>query len=163
MYKKGEYVIYRHDVCMIMDIKNNDRDTGNSYVLVPISDKSLKINVPIDNRGGNIKPLIDKKQIQLLIKEIPNIEIISSNNKLIETDYKNLLLEGSHESLIKIIKTTYLRNQERLDDKKKISDKDEHYFQLAEKYLYNELSVVLNKTYEDTKKYVIDEIEKMKA
>ena len=31
------------------------------------------------------------------------------------------MLSGRHEDLIKIIKTTYLRNKERLDNKKKIT------------------------------------------
>ena len=57
--------------------------------------------------------------------------------------------------MIKIIKTTYLRNKERLDNNKKISDIDDKYFNMAEKYLYKEFAIVLNMTYEDTKNYVI--------
>lgn len=52
-----------------------------------------------------------------------------------------------------------MRNKEREENKKKQSDKDHHYFELAEKYLYNEFSIVLNKTYEETKEYVINEVE----
>jgi len=77
---------------------------------------------------------------------------------MMEYEYKNLLSSGSHEDLVKIIKTTYLRNKERIDNKKKISDKDNRYFQLAEKYLYNEFSIVLGLTIEDTKEYVIDKV-----
>ena len=38
---------------------------------------------------------------------------------------------GTHEDLIKIIKTTYLRNKERLDNNKKTTDKDNYYFNQA--------------------------------
>ena len=88
------------------------------------------------------------------------IDIIDIDSKLLENEYKKLLSDETHESLIKIIKTTYLRNKERIDTKRKISDKDEYYFNLAEKYLYNELSIVLNKTYNENKQFIINEVEK---
>ena len=65
---------------------------------------------------------------------------------------------GTHEDLIKIIKTTYLRNEKRINDNKKISEIDDTYFKKAEKYLYNEFSVVLNKTFEETKEYVNNKV-----
>ena len=33
-----------------------------------------------------------------------------------------------------------------------------YYFNLAEKYLYNEFSVVLNLSYDETKEYVINSV-----
>ena len=73
-----------------------------------------------------------KKEI---IKKIPKIDIIKLDDKLLEIEYKKLL-NGSLEDLIKIIKTTYLKNKERLDSKKKISDKDKTYFDKAKLLLY---------------------------
>ena len=73
----------------------------------------------------------------------------------------NILKTNKHEDLIKIIKTTYLRNKERLDAGKKIGDKDQTYFELAEKYLYNELSYALKISYEDCKMYIIECVTKM--
>lgn len=96
-----------------------------------------------------------------LIKRIPSIEVVNTVNKMIENDYRALINDGTHESLIKIIKTTYMRNKERADNKRKIGDKDEYYFKLAEKYLYNELSIVLNMSFENTKNYIIQEVEKI--
>ena len=46
------------------------------------------------------------------------------------------------------------KNKERIDNKKNIISRDEKYFKLAEKYLYNELSIVLNKTIEETKEFI---------
>ena len=121
---------------------------------------SLKIDVPVDNEQSSIRNLTTKKEIKDLIKKIPIIEVINVNNKLLENEYKELLKEGSFESLIKIIKTTYLRNKERLDNNKKKGDKDDYYFNLAEKYLYTELSIVLKMNFEETKDYVINEVNK---
>lgn len=76
-------------------------------------------------------------------------------------EYKELLKSNNLLDLVKIIKTSYLRNKKRLDNNKKVGEKDQNYFELAEKYLYTEFSIVLNLTYNDTKKYIIDEIAKL--
>ena len=90
---------------------------------------------------------------------MPQIEVINTTDKLIENEYKKLMTSGSFEDLIKIIKTTYLRNKNRLENNRKISDKDDQYFQKAEKYLYTEFSIVLNKSYDETKKYIVSKLE----
>ncbi|MBE6152450.1 MAG: hypothetical protein E7165_03980 [Firmicutes bacterium] len=161
MFKAGEYVVYKRDVCKIVEIKKNQINNTDYYIMVPINDDSLKINVPIENKLGNIRPLLNKEQVKLLIHNIPNIKTIDSQNKLIENAYRDLIHDNTHEGLIKIIKTAYLRNKERLDNKRKIGDKDDCYFKLAETYLYNELAIVLNMSFEQTKEYIIKEVEKL--
>lgn len=151
MYKVNEYVIYRKDVCKIIGIK--EKNNINYYILVPIDDNSLKIEIPIDN--NILKSLISKEEANKLIQKIPNIKPIEYNDKTIENEYKQLLSTGSKEDLIKIIKTAYLKNKEQIDNKKKISDKNNNYFNKAEKILYNELSIILNMTYEETKNHII--------
>lgn len=161
MYKENDYVVYKKDVVKIVNIKTNQLNNMKYYVLVPINDESLKIDVPVDNRLGHIRPLMTKKEIKELIKKIPEIGVIETNNKLIENEYRELLNENSHENLIKIIKTTYLRNKQRLDNNKKIGDKDNHYFKLAEKYLYTEISIVLNISYDEACEYIKREVSKL--
>ena len=73
-----------------------------------------------------------------------------------ENEYKRLLDTRALNDLVKIIKTTYLRNKERIDNKKKISEKDDNYFNKAEDYLYTELSVALNMKKSEVKKYIIE-------
>lgn len=157
MFNINDYVIYNHDVCKVIDFANfRDRDY---YVLNSLSDSSLKINVPIDNK--NIRGLISKEEIYDLIKKIPNISCVDVDSKNIDFSYKSLLDDGSYESLISIIKTAFLINKDRLDNSKKIRDKDNYYFNLAEQYLYGEFSVVLGMSYDDTKNYVINEVSKL--
>lgn len=161
MFKEGEIVVYKKEVVKIIGTKINSLNNIRYYILVPINDDSLKIDVPVDNRLGHIRPLMTKKEVKELVKKIPTISVIETTNKLIENDYRILLNEGSHESLIKIIKTAYLRNKERVDNNKKIGDKDNHYFELAEKYLYTEISYVLKVDYEKAKEYINKEVEKI--
>lgn len=152
MYQKNEMIVYKKDVCKIIDIK--EINNLKYYILNPINDDSLKIQVPIDNK--DIRNLISKDEVNKIIKKMPSIEVIKNNNKLLENEYKNLLKEGSFESLIKIIKTAYLRNKERLDNNKKKQEKDDYYLELAEKYLYTEFSVVLNKNINEMKDYILN-------
>jgi len=156
MYKINSFIVYGKKVCKIVDIKKNDFNNEDYYLLIPIDDSSLKIKVPVSDKLKNTRELISKEDILKIINNIPNIETIQVDDRFLENEYKNLLSSGTHEDLIKIIKTTYLRNKDRLDNKKRIGDKDNHYFELAEKYLYNEFSVVLNLNFDDTKQYVID-------
>lgn len=158
MKEIGEYIVYRKDVCKIVGIKKNHMNNKDYYLLVPIDDESLRMDVPIGNQFGYLRDLISKEEVEKIINKIPEIGIIESNEKMMEYEYKNLLSNGSHEDLVKIIKTTYLRNKERVDNKKKISDKDNRYFELAEKYLYNEFGVVLGMNKEETREYIIDKV-----
>ena len=52
-----------------------------------------------------------------------------------------------------------MRNNERINNKKKISEKDDNYFNLSEKYLYSEFAIALGISYDDVKDYVIKRIE----
>lgn len=156
MYNIGNYVVYKRDVCEVIDIKLKYFNNKDYYVLIPVIDKSLKIDVTIDNK--NIRNLVTKDEVEEIINLIPSIEPINCNERLMENEYRILLNSGKHEDLIKIIKTTYLRNHQRLNNNKKIGDKDNYYFELAEKYLYNEFSIPLDMNYEETKKYVIEKV-----
>ena len=160
MYKKDEYVVYRHNVCKIKDIKKHSGKLY--YVMAPIDDESLIINIPIENKIDFLRDIISTNDAKELIKKIPKIKPIEDiNERNIVNQYKELLNNGSYENLIKIIKTTYLRNENRINNKKKVSEKDTTYFELAEKYLYNELSIALNMTFEEVKNYIFESVNKI--
>lgn len=156
MFNIGDYVIYKRDLCLIKDITND-----KYYKLIITGDDTLTISVPIDNKFGFLRYPISKEEAEIIINKIPLIEPIETNDKLLENEYKNLLKTNNHEDLIKIIKTTYLRNKERLATGKKVGDKDQTYFELAEKYLYNELSYALNMSYDQCRNYIIECVTKM--
>lgn len=161
MYKKGQYVVYRHDVCLIKDIKENKVKKATYYVMSPLDDKSLTIDFPIEDKMNLLRNVIPTNEAKELIERIPEISPLEDiNEKNIESKYKEMLKTGSYEDLIKIIKTTYLRNEDRINNKKKISEKDDNFFKLAEKYLYNELSISLNMSVEEVKNYIFEVVNK---
>lgn len=162
MHKVDDYVMYKKDVCKIREIRKNKINGNDYYILVPVDDDSLVIEAPVENRMGFIREIISKKDAEKLIKEIPNIEPVNViSNAYIDKVYKELLYKGTYEDLIRIIKTAYLRNDERAKNKKKLSDKDSTYFNKAEKYLYNELSISLGMNYNETKEYVINKVQEL--
>ena len=158
MYKIDDYLVYGKDVCKVYDIETKKFNNEDYYILRPIKNIDLKISAPITDKAKKIRPLISKDEINDLIREIPTIDIITIEDKFIESEYKRILQNPTHKDLIKIIKTTYLRNKKRLDNNKKIAEKDKTYFEQAEEYLYYELSIVLNLSYEETKQYIIDQV-----
>lgn len=156
MFNIGDYVVYYKDVYKIIDIKEKYINDIDYYILTKVNDESLKLSIPTNNKY--IRKLLNREKVMDIINNILNIDIIDYDDKMIENEYKRLLSNGTHEDLIKIIKTTYLRNKERIDNKKKISDKDKNYFDLAEKYLYTEFSIVLNMSFNETKEYIINKV-----
>ena len=156
MLKVGEYVIYQEQVCQIKEQKINEFTHLESVILVPMTDSSLKVNVPIDN--PNIKNLMTKQEIEDLLAKIKTIPLIEVDDKLLESEYKKLFHSGNREDLVKIIKTTYRRNQARINNNKKTSEKDTHYFTLAENLLYSEIASVLKISLEEAKEYVLQNV-----
>ena len=160
MYKENDYLVYKKDVCKVREVRKNKMNGKDYYILVPVNDESLIIEVPSDNRMGYIRDVISKEDAEKLIKKIPKIETLKNiDDKYIEKTYKELIYNGTHEDLIKIIKTAYIRNEDRTNSKKKLSDKDTKFFEQAEKYLYTELSISLGMNYDETKDYIINKVQ----
>lgn len=157
MYKVDEIIVYKKEVCKIRKIKEKYLQNKDYYIMSPLEDPSLVINVTVDNTK-DIRSVITKEEAESLIAKIPTIELLNSDSKNIETEYKQLLNEDNLENLVKIIKTTYLRNYERTKTKKRISEVDQAYFNKAETRLYNELSISLNLPLEEVKEYIITKL-----
>ena len=111
MYKIGDYIIYKKDVCQIKNIKENYINNLDYYILNPIDDDSLTINVPIQEKNA-LRDLITKQELEEIILDIPKITIIDCPDKFLEAEYKTLLQSSEHRNYIKIIKT---REQDILD------------------------------------------------
>ena len=156
MYKIGDYVIYLKDVCKIFDIKEKYMNDTDYYILVPMNDESLKLSVPVTNE--TLKNLPSLNEVNAMLDNICNISVLTEENKQLEDEYKKLISNGSYEDLIKVIKTAYLRNKKRLDNKRSISSKDKNYMEMAEKHLIPELSIVLDMSIDETEQYVINKL-----
>lgn len=157
MFKVNDYLVYGKDVCLVKEIKKIKE--MDYYSLVPVNDTSLKITVPVNS--DKIRNLISKDEVNEIINDMSSIEVIDTEEKFLESEYKRLLTNGTPLDLIKLIKTIYLRNKERVQNKKRIMDKDKDYIDKAEELLYNEFSIVLDLSFEDTREFINNKFDKL--
>jgi len=158
MVKISDKVVYRNDICKILSIDKKYKDNEDYLVLSSSQDSTLIIRVPLSVADENIRPLMSKKDINQLIKKIPGIPTIPMETWNRGVEYKELLSDGSHESIISVIKTSHLRQQAKTDKKQKVNEIDKIYFRQAEQRLYREIAAVLNISYEAAKKHIVDSV-----
>src|SRR5574344_1449252 len=156
MYQVGDYVLYNYNVCQIA--KTTDINGSQYFVMIPTTDPSLTIKIPVLNCEQVLRHIMSKKEAEALIKRIPDIKMISAPDRALEFEYRKLMVTGNSEDLVKIIKTTYLRNKIRKDNGKKVGEKDSKYFKLAEASLYSEISLSLGIDFDKTREYIIQSI-----
>ena len=163
MYKKNEYVVHKHTVCKIKAIIPNYRHNEKYYMMTPVDDDTVDIAVPIKDDAGSLRPFISKADAEALIKRIPKIETIANQDRTLENEYRALMNSDNIEDVVKVIKTTYARNDARSKTGRHAGEKDSAYFKRAEKSLYTELAVSLNMTYEQASAYVAEKLKSQAA
>lgn len=159
MLGKENYIMYKNEVCKIVDKKHFSGIDKDYYTLIPIKDESLVIDVPTDNEFGFLRSIMTKEEAMDLIHKMKKIHPLQVEERTMEATYKDLLYHGTQEDLVKIIKTTYLRNEARKKGKKKSSEKDSKYFEKAEDFLYQELSIALDIPFDETKSFIQKQME----
>ncbi|MGN0158904.1 MAG: CarD family transcriptional regulator [Brotaphodocola sp.] len=165
MFEKGEYIIYgTSGVCRIEDITTMNMasvpDDKLFYVLSPSGQKGGRIFTPVDNTKTVMRRILSKEEAAQLISEIPGIEELwITNEKMREEKYKECMRSGDCREWIRIIKTLYLRKQERTKQGKKITATDERYLRMAEDYLYSELEIPLGIPKTEMEDYITKKLE----
>lgn len=166
MYKLEEYVVKNGSgVCKVdnivqLDMAGIDRKRLY-YMLVPIDDVNGKIYVPVDNSSQQLRRVISKKEAYELLDKISSVqEIMILNDKLREQKYKEVIKNYDPESLLRILKTTYLRKEKRMKQGKKSTTVDEYYMSLAEKLLFSEMCLVLDKDKEEVHNLITESVNK---
>lgn len=158
MFKIGQIAVYRREVCTLVAIDRKYQNDEDYYVLVPVDNNTLTIRLPISHAKGVLRPLITKAEVEDLIGRIPDIETVAINSWSHASEYRDLLSSSSHEDLIRIIKTAYLRQQDRTDKHQKVNENDKVYYRTAEKLLYSEIAAVLKLTYEEARDFVVTRV-----
>ena len=90
MFQVGDYVVYKKEVCKVIEIRKNHMNNMDYYILIPVFDNSLKIDVPTNNRCGYLRRPLSKDEVLKIIDNIPNIKEIENNDRMIENTYKEL-------------------------------------------------------------------------
>lgn len=164
MFKIDEYIIYgTNGVCKVnsigtLDIGGIDKNRL-FYTLEPVYSKGSAVYTPVDSTKVIMRKIVTKEEALELIDDIPNIETIpASNDRFQEDGYRAAMKKHDCREWVKIIKTLYLRKQERILNGKKFTSTDERYMGLAENGLYGELAVALNISKQDVEEYIVKRI-----
>ena len=91
------------------------------------------------------------------VKEIDELKVDNENDR--EQRYKETIRNGNPESLIGIIKMTYIRKKKRTDAGKKATAMDERYLEMAENNLYSELAFAINRPKEEVCNIITEYVE----
>lgn len=166
MFEKGEYIVYGHNgICKVEDITHlnlSGVDKGKLYyVLAPLGKKESRIYYPVDReKDGRARRTITRAEAEQLLREIPEIALIEVvNDKMREDIYKQALYSGDCRNWIALVKTLFLRRQDRLSHGKRIASVDERYMKMAEEALYSEMAFALDKSREEMESFIINYIE----
>ena len=163
MFKVGEYVVYgTNGVCKVESIGTLNMGMGDReyYTLAPVYEKKSKLFTPVDNQKIIIRPVLTKQETDELIDQIENIDLLCvEDEKKREETYKEAMRTCDSKQWVKIIKTLYLRKQDRLSQGKKATSSDEKYLHMAEQNLYGELAFSLNIPKEDVEHFITERIQ----
>lgn len=164
MFEKGSYLIYgTTGICKIIDVTALDIGSVPKdrlyYVLRPCSQNGNQIYTPVEHQKLPLRPCMSRAEAEQLILEIPKIEgIWEMSDKLWEQECKKAIRSCDPREWVRIIKTCYMRQQERLGQGKKITAVDERYFHEAELHLYSELAISLEKPPEQIKDAIKEQL-----
>lgn len=160
MFEVGDYIVCGNNgICTIesistIDIPDVDPDRLY-YILQPVYAKSSVVYIPVDNEKIVMRKVLTKDQVNELIDHIPEIEtIVELNDKLREEKFKECMKHYACEDWIKVIKTLYLRRQERLEKGQKVTATDARYLKSAEDNLYCEFAMALGIEKQEVEAYI---------
>lgn len=163
MFKVNDYVVYNSEgVYKVVDIKKEKFISNNEieyYVLEPAYSNNLTIKTPVNNPKVMMRNIITKEDVLSLIAEMSESETVwIDDDRKRNEDFKAALKTGESKEWAKIIKTIYLKKQEKNFSGKKISKTDEDIMKAAEKNLYEEFAIALNISPDEVVSYILEHV-----
>lgn len=166
MFKKDQLIMCGgHGVCRVVNITGNPIDKLDKvrkyYVLEPVFEKGSTVYTPVDNDKVVMRRIMSKKEAEDLVGRITTIDTVwIQEEKSREQMYKEAIRTYDCQSLVQIIKTLYLRKQNRLKEGKKVLSSDEQYLRRAEELLYSEMSLALSIPKEEVEAYIAEAVQR---
>ncbi len=169
MYQVNDMVSYGvQGVCKIIEIarKTFGKSTNEYYVLKPLNHREATIYVPVSNEAlvKKMRPVLSPEEIHQLIQTMPEAELLWIPSETVRKEkYKEIIAKGEPVALMQMIKALHAHQQEQEAKGKKLHMADLHFFEEAERLLYNEFAVVLELEPEQVLPFIIREIELTEA
>ncbi len=151
MFEVGDYVINSgNGICKIEDQVHLDMEGIDEnqwfFLVIPVEEQGARLYIPIEKIQEKTRMVMTEDEAFALMDSVTSIaELDIPNDRMREQIYKQAVLSNQPEQLIRVIKTIFVRRQQRAAEGKKNTVIDERYFKLAENNLYDELAFAIGK------------------
>lgn len=151
MFEINDIVMYKFVVCKIQETFTRSETKEKYFSLRPIFDTSSEILIPMSNLSSNMRRLITAEKANELFDMFDSLDIIDKPTKFIESEYRKAIISTQPEDLLRVIKTTKSRIQEKSNLHLRRNEKDAQYLSRCEEYLYPEIAVSLGITIDEVR------------
>ena len=147
MYTIGDLVIYSsHGICRITDIceKTYSGITRTYYVMHPIENNNLLLNLPVDHADGIIQRLLNRKEAEEILHSFtkPGMEWPEKNQDRIRM-YSAIIKTGDRMEIAKIINTIMRKQNDAERNGKKLGESERKILMSTQHILFKELSILM--------------------
>ena len=169
MFEVGDYVINSNNgICKIEAQTHLDLDGIDEnqmfFMVVPVEEKNARIYIPIEKIAEKARMVMSEAQAMQLVDGIPNVDALEvPNDRLREQIYKSAVLSNDPVKLLQVIKTIYMRREQRAAEGKKNTVIDERYFKMAENNLYDELAFAIGRDRSEIPDLIADRMKQLQV
>lgn len=157
-FKIDDTVMYGNcDICKVEDIRNEKFSDEEQlyYVLKPVYDERSTIYCPVDSEMIKLRHLLTREEVNELIASMPDTETEwIENDQERKQRFNDLLRNGDHRQLVKLLKTLYQNREMKQQEGKKFYAADERVMKEAEKIVHGEIAYVLDISLEEVVPYI---------
>ncbi len=157
-YKIGDFVVHGREVGKITDIRKDFRGMGDCYRIQSLSDETLYVTTPVSTEDTALRAVISKAEAKKLIGEMLDINTVEVEQRNAEAVYNGLIKSGDHRDMVKLIKTSYEKCEDKMSKGLQRNEKDKMFLRLGERLLYSELAIALGMTFDEAKAHVISHL-----
>ena len=158
-YKVGDFVVHGREVGKITEILKDFREIGDCYRIQSLNDGTLYVTTPISTEETAIRAVIGRKDAEQLIEDMQSINTVQVEQRNAEAIYNGLIKSGDHHDMVRLIKTSYEKCEDKKSKGLQRNEKDKMFLRLGERLLYSELSIALGRTFDETKAHVLQRVQ----
>lgn len=165
MFKVNEIILYGIEgVCKVKEITSRKfgGQVDDYYILEPIYSNNSTLYVPINNKNltSRMRHVLSTDKVHHLIKDTIDMgDIWIDNDKLRQSQYKEIISRGDYLEIMNVIKTLHSHKKYKIAEGKKFHKADQDLLSSAQNILYNEFAHVLEIEPNEVLDYIIDELE----
>lgn len=149
MFQMQDTVMVRNSgVCVIEALD------AQTMVLRPVRHPQKELRLPVSAASETVRRLMSREEAEELLDRIPYIRTIQAPNDKVRMEfYQEAMEKNAGLEWIQVIKSVYLRKQER-----RLSAEELSLYETAKEYAYSELAAVLEIPLEQVEDYICQHV-----